>query len=452
MSHLTATIASLHTIERSAELYEKAKRLIPGGTQLLSKRPEFHAPDQWPAYYQSAQGCEVIDLDGNKYLDMSLMGVGACLLGYADPDVSAAVVRAISNGSMCTLNSPDEVRLAEVLLELHPWAQMARFCRSGGEAMSAAVRIARAATGRTLVAFCGYHGWQDWYLAANRAAAGESDSLKGHMLPGLSPAGVPPQLAGTALPFTYNKIAELAAIVRNQGSHLAAVVMEPTRSVDPEPGFLEGVRELCDKVGALFVIDEISAGWRFALGGAHLKYGVAPDIAVFSKALGNGHPMAAIVGRSEAMEAAQQSFISSTYWTEAVGPAAALAVIDKLRHIDVPTHVARIGEQFRAGMLELGDRHRLSVKLSGHPALTSIAFEHADSLALITLMTVRMLKRGFLCGSGFYPSFAHKSEHVNAFLEAADSVFEELSAAARSGDAAKQISGPVKHTGFSRLA
>jgi glutamate-1-semialdehyde 2,1-aminomutase len=452
MSHQFSTLSDMYTVERSVELYEKAKRLIPGGTQLLSKRAEFHAPQQWPAYYQSAQGCRVVDLDGNKYVDMSLMGVGACLLGYADPDVTAAVSRAISNGSMCTLNSADEVQLAEVLVELHPWAQMAKFCRSGGEAMSVAVRIARAATGRSLIAFCGYHGWHDWYLAANRVAGGEADSLNGHLLPGLSPAGVPPQLAGTALPFTYNKIAELAAIVRNHGSHLAAVVMEPTRSVDPEPGFLEGVRELCDEVGALLVMDEISAGWRFAFGGAHLKYGLAPDIAVFSKALGNGHPMAAIIGRSNSMEAAQQSFISSTYWTEAVGPAAALAVIDKLRRVDVPTHVARIGEQFRAGVLELGMRYKLSVKLSGHPALTSVAFDHADSLALVTLMTVRMLKRGFLCGSGFYPSYAHKSEDVDAFLAAAEPVFKELSTAAQNGDAAKRIGGPVKHTGFSRLA
>ena len=328
---------------RSQELYRRAKQLIPGGTQLLSKRPEMFAPDQWPPYYRSARGCEVVDLDGNTYLDMSITGIGACLLGYADPDVTDAVVRRVQNGSMCTLNPPEEVELAETLIGLHPWAQNVRFARSGGEAMAVAVRIARAATGRDVVAFCGYHGWHDWYLAANRVPAGQADPLQGHLLPGLSPRGVPSQLAGTALPFNYNKLDELAAIVRQHAGNLAAVVMEPTRNVPPQPGFLEGVRELCDRSGAALIVDEITAGWRFALGGAHLLYGLQPDVAVFAKALGNGHPMAAIIGRARVMQTAQDSFISSTYWTEGVGPVAALATIRKLRQVDVPAHVRAIG-------------------------------------------------------------------------------------------------------------
>ncbi len=343
------------TRSTSLELYRLAKTLIPGGTQLLSKRPEMFAPDQWPAYYREAQGCEVVDLDGNRYLDMTIMGVSSCLLGYNDPDVTAAVVRRVQAGSMCTLNNPEEVELAQLLIALHPWAENVRFGRSGGEAMTIAVRIARAATERDLVAFCGYHGWHDWYLAANRVAEGDQDRLVGHLLPGLAPNGVPSQLAGTALTFPYNDLDQLSAIVQRHGTNLAAVVMEPTRSADPQPGFLEGVRELCDRAGAVLVFDEITAGWRLALGGSHLRYGVTPDMAVFAKAMSNGHPMAAIIGRAKAMQAAQESFISSTYWTEGVGPTAALATIRKMQQVDVPTHVAAIGSKWRAAMQQVAD-------------------------------------------------------------------------------------------------
>lgn len=437
---------------KSQQMYARAKQLIPGGTQLLSKRPELFAPDQWPAYYRSAHGCEVVDLDGNTYLDMTTNGIGACLLGYADPDVTAAVVRRVQAGSMCSLNPPEEVELAELLLKLHPWAENVRYLRTGGEAMAAAVRIARAATNRDVIAFCGYHGWHDWYLAANRTSVGSADELRGHLLPGLSPAGVPSQLAGTVLPFTYNKIDELAAIISQHGKNLAAVVMEPLRSLDPQRGFLEDVRELCNRAGAVFILDEITAGWRFTLGGAHLRYGLEPDVAVFAKALGNGHPMAAIIGREWVMQAAQGSFISSTYWTESIGPVAALATIEKMQRLDVPSHIHRIGILFWEGLLRLGKQHGLPIIFSGHPPLTSFAFDHPDNGALITLFTVRMLSFGFLTSSAFYPTFAHQPQHVEKYLAATDSVFSELVEAARLGNAEQRIDGPTKHAGFTRLA
>ncbi len=436
---------------RSQQLYRQAKLLMPGGTQLVSKRPEMYAPEQWPAYYRSAHGCEIVDLDGNTYLDMLTNGIGACLLGYADPDVTAAVARRVQNGSMSTLNPPEEVELAELLLKLHPWAENVRFQRCGGEAMSAAVRIARAATGRDIIAFCGYHGWHDWYLAANRSDDNSIDALRGHLLPGLSAVGVPSQLAGTAFPFSYNKIDELATIVQQHGQNLAAVVMEPTRSVDPKQGFLTSVRELCDRSGATLIFDEITAGWRFALGGAHLYYGSEPDIAVFAKALGNGHPMAAIIGRSSVMQAAHDSFISSTYWTESVGPTAALATIRKFQQIDVPKHICRIGIILREGLQQLAKRYNLPLQMSGHAALTSLAFDHPETVALTTLLTVRMLSEGILAGSAFYPTWAHQKHHVERYLEAANKIFEELSEAIQTGDVTRRIGGPIKHTGFARL-
>src|SRR5512136_215358 len=309
-------------------LWQRAKRIIPGGSQLLSKRSEQFLPDLWPSYYRSAKGVEVTDLDGRRYIDMSLLGVGACPLGYADPDVDRAVKEAIDQGSMCTLNCPEEVELAEVLLRLHPWAEMVRFARGGGEAMAVAVRIARARTGREIVAFCGYHGWHDWYLSANLA---DDRNLDGHLLPGLEPRGVPRGLKGTAVPFRYNEIEDLRAIIDRHDGSLAAVVMEPIRDHEPVPGFLEEVQELAAAAGALLVVDEVSAGFRLNTGGAHLVYGIRPDIAVFAKGMSNGYPMAAIIGTGEAMSAAQETFVSSTYWTERIGPVAALATIDKYR-------------------------------------------------------------------------------------------------------------------------
>ena len=446
--------------EQTQAMYSRAKQLIPGGTQLLSKRPEMFAPGLWPAYAREAHGCEVIDLDGRRFIDMTTSGIGSCLLGYADPDVTTAVQRRIARGSMSSLNAAEEVELAELLIELHPWAEQVRYARSGGESMAVAVRIARAATGRDKVAFCGYHGWSDWYLAANVNPAsstnptGATDSLQGHLLPGLAPAGVPRGLAGTALPFTYNRLHELEVIVTRHGDELAAVVMEPTRSTDPDPGFLEGVRELCDHCGATLIFDEISSGWRMHLGGAHLKYSVMPDIAVFAKAIGNGHPMAAIIGRRRIMDAAQTSFISSTYWTEAVGSTAALATIRKLREVNIAAHTSHIGGLMRDGWKNLGARSGVPVKVTGHPALLHLSFDHEHAAALGTLLTARMLDRGFLAGSGFYPSFAHKEHHVTGYLAAAEPVFAELAESIRLGDLLQRlqsINAGVRHTGFARL-
>lgn len=433
--------------------YRRARKMIPGGTQLLSKRPEMFAAGRWPAYARQARGCEVVDLDGRRYVDMTTSGIGSCLLGYADPDVTAAVQRRIALGSMSTLNAVEEVELAELLIELHPWAEQVRFARSGGESMSIAVRLARAATGRDKVAFCGYHGWSDWYLAAN-VADDPTDNLSGHLLPGLAPAGVPRGLAGTALPFSYNRLDELEQIFARHHGNLAAVVMEPTRSLAPAAGFLEGVRRICDRNGVVLIFDEISSGWRMHFGGVHLKYAVMPDIAVFAKAISNGHPMAAIVGRRPIMDAAQSTFISSTYWTEAVGPTAALATIRKLGRIDIAAHTERIGGLMRDAWQTLGVQHAVPAITSGHNALLHLTFEHPQAAALGTLFTARMLDRGFLCGSGFYPSWAHTAEHVRNYAQAAEPVFAELAVAVQSNDVLERLKAidlPVRHTGFARL-
>ncbi len=435
-------------MNQTQKLYKRARGRIPGGTQLLSKRPEMFAPDQWPGYYSRAKGVETWDLDGKKYFDMSMSGIGACVLGFADPDVDAAVKAAIDKGSMCTLNGPEEVELADLLCELHPWAEMVRYSRSGGEAMAIAVRIARAHTRRDRIAFCGYHGWHDWYLAANLAA---EDRLDGHLLPGLDPAGVPRGLAGTSLPFRYNHLEDLKTIVSANAGELAAIVMEPIRDHDPEPGFLKTVREIATEIGAVMIFDEITAGFRLTCGGAHLLYGVAPDMAVFAKGMSNGYPMAAIIGVGRVMEAAQGTFISSTYWTERIGPTAALATIRKFRERDVAQHLMDVGRAVQSGWKAAAVRVGLAVSVGGIPPLSHIAFNYPNGPAVATLFTQLMLQRGFLASKGFYASYAHQPEHVAKYLDAIGEVFPLLAEAVKAGYVEGRLDGPVAHDGFHRL-
>jgi glutamate-1-semialdehyde 2,1-aminomutase len=390
---------------------------------------------------------------------MSYCGILSCILGFADPEVNAAVIRRVHLGSMATQQTADEVELARLLVEIHPWAEQARFTRGGGEAMSVAVRIARAATGRGKIALCGYHGWHDWYLAANlggglspaAVASAASKQLDGHLLPGLEPAGVPRELAGTIETFRYNRLDELDAALEACGDDLAAIVMEPTRSVDPAPGFLEGVRERATARGAALIFDEISSAWRLCLGGAHRLYGVEPDMAVFAKAISNGFAMGAILGRASLMSAAQGSFISSTYWTEGIGPAAAVAAIRKMRRIDVPAHLKMVGAMVMEGWRRLAEKHGLSVTIGGRPASCSLAFPHPSAAALQTLLTDRMLDRGILAAASCSLTLAHAPDHIDRYLLALDGVFAELAEAIRLDDVERRLQGPVKHSTFKRL-
>jgi len=431
------------------DLYKRAKQIIPGGVGLLSKRPEMYAPNQWPAYHREARGCEVWDLDGNHYYDMSSNGIGTCLLGYSDRDVKRAVKRRINLGPMSTLNPAEEVELAELLLHIHPWAGQVRFTRAGGESMAMAARTIRATTDRSVIAVCGYHGWHDWYLAAN---LGNEDTLGRHLLPGLEPLGVPRELCKTTVTFHYNNRKEFKQVIERYGDKLAGVIMEPCRYHDPDPGFLEYVRDEVHKIGGLLVFDEITIGWRLHFGGAHLKFGVYPDIAVFAKALGNGHPMAAVIGTSEAMEGSHKSFISSTYWTESVGPAAALATIKKMSKNNVPSHVEKIGLQVKEYWRKYGNKYNLSVKIDmAYPCLAHFSFEGSLSNELRTLYTQLMLKEGFLAAIMIYPTLAHTEKIVEKYGEAIDRVFYEISETLKKEDVTEQLKGPVAHTGFARL-
>ena len=416
----------------------------------MSKRPEMFLPDRWPSYYSRCEGAEVWDLDGNRFIDMSISGVGACILGYADPDVNKAVKAAIDKGTMSTLNCPEEVELAELLCGIHPWAEMVRYTRCGGEAMSVAVRIARAAAGRDKVAFCGYHGWHDWYIAANLS---NEKNLDGQLLPGLDPAGIPRALQGTVIPFHYNKPETLDAVIERHGEDLAAIVMEPVRHSEPEPGFLKYVREAATRAGAVLIFDEVTSGWRMNVGGIHLLYGVDPDIAVFAKGMSSGYPMAAVTGRRPVMEAAQKTFISSTYWTEKIGPTAALATIRKMRSCNVPEHLNRTGNSVRRIWKDNAERYGLKIKVHGIPPLSILSFEYGeDSQVIGTLFTQEMLEKGFLASKAFYATYAHEDRHINAYDTAVNEVFRTIAEAVSAGSIEAMLRGPVSHAGFKRLA
>lgn len=429
------------------KLWEEAKKIIPGGTQLLSKRSEMFLPKQWPSYFSKARGTTLWDLSGKPYTDMAYMGIGACILGYADQDVNQAVKQVIDNGSMSTLNSPEEVTLARLLLKLHPWAQSVRYARTGGEAMAIAVRIARASTGRDVVAFCGYHGWHDWYLAANLS---HKNNLDGQLLPGLAPLGVPRGLQGTAFPFHYNSIDELKAIA--QKHKLAAIVMEPRREHEPEPRFLQEVRSLARQCKAALIFDEITSGWRMNLGGIHLLYKISPDIAVFAKAMSNGYPMAAIIGKRKVMDYAQKSFISSTYWTERIGPVAAIATIKKMRKRRVQRHLIAIGTLIGKNLTQLSKKHAIGIELSNIPPLITFKFAHSSgSQALHTLYNQEMLKKGYLVTKSVYVSFAHTKDIVEKYIQATNEVFFTLKKAIEHKKIHDFLEGPIAHKGFKRL-
>jgi len=433
--------------KKGIELYKKAKEIIPGGTQLLSKRPEMFLPDLWPSYYTKAKGCLVWDLDGNKYLDFSYMGIGACILGYADDDINNAVKKAIDNGSMNTLNCPEEVELAEVLLKIHPWAGMVRYARTGGESMAIAIRIARAYSGKDKICFCGYHGWSDWYLSANLA---NDKNLDGHLLAGLAPNGVPRGLLGTMLPFHYNKIEELEKIVA-ENSDIGVIVMEPMKFQEDSAGFVSKVREIANKIGAVLIFDEITVGFRFNIGGAHLKLGINPDIAVFAKGISNGFPMGAIIGKKEIMQKAQNSFISSTYWTERIGPTAALRTIKKMQEENVPDYLEKTGLEIKKGLVELSQKYTIKLHIEGFLAMLHISFDYPNSQAIRTLYTQEMLKRNILASGGIYVSLAFREEHIKEFLKAIDEVFPILAKAIEENKVEQLLEGPVAHSTFQRL-
>lgn len=431
------------------KLYKNAKKIIPGGTQLLSKRPECYLPDLWPSYYSKAKGCRVWDLDGVEYIDMDCMGVGACVHGYANDEIDDAAKRAIAQGGMCTLNAPEEVDVAEILLKLHPWAGGVRYAKTGGEAMALATRIARAYTQKDIILFCGYHGWHDWYLSANIA---NKNALNDHHISGLEPIGVPKGLAGTNLPFHYNNIEEFNALMEKHKGNIAAVVMEPIRNDYPKDEFLTKIRKATSDNGIILVFDEITAGFRLCAGGSHLKLGTNPDIAVFAKAMTNGYPLAAIIGRWDIMDAAQRTFISSTFFTERIALAATLRSIRLYCENRVWETQLRNGTLVREGWINAAQNAGIKIKVGGIIPLSHFSVvgqEHP--LVYSTYFTQEMLKRGYLSGGSFYASYAHTDDDITEYINNVYEVFSIMKMLMGKNKVASMLEGSVCHSHFERL-
>lgn len=434
-------------MSRGQDLWTKAKTLIPGGGMLLSKRAEMFLPDIWPAYFSRASGCEVWDLSGHHYYDFSLMGVGTNVLGYCHDEVDRAVKSAIEKGNMSTLNCPEEVQLAESLVDLHPWSDMVRFARSGGEANAIAVRIARAASGKDGVAVCGYHGWHDWYLSVNMNGA---DALTDHLLPGLSTAGVPRGLKNTTFSFKYNDFEALQEIVATQS--IGVIKMEVCRSELPRDNFLKKVRDLASKQNIVLIFDECTSGFRETMGGLHKKFNVEPDIAIFGKALGNGYAITAVLGRKQIMEVAQNSFISSTFWTERIGPVAGNATLRVMGESESWRTITGRGIEIKEGWREMAEKFSLPIAVFGIDPLPSFAFESKRALHYKTLITQEMLKKGYLATTSIYVSLAHTNELLAKYFTDLEEVFSLISYIEHNQlDVDSYLDGPVCHSGFQRL-
>jgi len=428
------------------KLWKRAKKIIPGGNMLLSKRAEMFLPEKWPAYFSQAKGCHVWDMDGNKYIDMSIMGIGTNILGYGHSEVDEAVRQVVDKGNMSTLNCPEEVYLAERLVELHPWADMVRFARTGGEANAIAIRIARAAAGRDKIAICGYHGWHDWYLATN---LGDETNLNSHLLSGLEPRGVPRSLKNSTLPFNYNDLESLQQLLEE--NEIGVIKMEVSRSVQPEVGFLESVRKLATEKNIVLIFDECTSGFRETFGGLHKKYGVEPDMAMFGKALGNGYGITAAIGKREIMEAAQSTFISSTFWTERIGPTAGLKTLDIMEREKSWEKITETGKSIKKRLWEQAREYDLPLNISGLAALVNFNIPVENWLKYKTLITQEMLKKGFLAANSIYVCTEHTENIIEEYFEEIEPIFATIAECENGRNIDELLEGPVCHAGFKRL-
>ena len=431
----------------SKKLWKRAKKIIPGGNMFLSKRPELFHPEKWPAYFKKSNGINIWDLDGKKYKDLSLMGIGCNILGYANKKVDDAVIKAIKNGNGSTINSYEEVELCEKLLSLHKWADMAKLAKTGGEASAMAVRIARAATGKDKIAFCGYHGWHDWYLSANIK---NKNNLSSHLMGGLEAKGVPKNLKNTAFPFTYNNLDELNDILKNHD--IGTIKMEVSRNFKPKNDFLKKIRTICNKKKIVLIFDECTSGFRQTFGGLHKLYNVEPDIAWFGKALGNGYSISAIIGKKEIMDYAQDTFMSSTFWTERSGSAAALETLKQMEKIKSWELITKKGNKVQKKWNEIGLNNKLKMNILGIPALSTFSIESKNWLKYKTFITQEMLKKKMLCSNALFLSVKHDEKTLNEYLDNLNEIFHKISKFEKGNlNVDNFIDGPICQSGFQRL-
>jgi len=430
------------------KLWKEAINIIPGGNGLLSKRPDRYAKDIWPVYFSKAKGCEIWDLDGNKYIDMAQNGIGTAILGYSDDDVNSSVIKAITDGVNTTLNAPEEVALAKKLLELNPTMGGVKFARGGGEAMSLAVRIARTHTKKDKVAFSGYHGWTDWYLATNLKSESNLDE---HLLPGLEATGVPSGLSGTAIPFRYNDIEDFKKVLK-ENTDIGVIVLEGARYDFPTQEFLNIIEYEAKKRDIIIIVDEITSGFRINNSGVYRTFDFNPDIAVYGKALGNGFAISAVVGKKDVMDSAQDTFISSTMWTERVGFVAGLATLNKLCKENVYKHLFEIGNYIGDNWLKLAKKHNLDISITDYKPLVTFKFHYGEkNNEIITFFIQEMLKRGYLTASSIYVTYSHTKSIIDEYLLQVDDVFGIISSLIKSNNIKDKLETEIRTDMFKRL-
>ena len=433
-------------VNTGQKFLNKAKKIIPGGNQLLSKRSEIFLPDQWPNYYKKAKGCEVWDLDGKKYYDFAGMGVTSCTLGYANKDVNNVIKKALDKSNMCTLNADDEFYLAKKLLKIHTWAEMAKFCKSGGEACMVAIRLARAVSKKQKIAFCGYHGWHDWYLAANLQ---NSKNLDKQLLKGLSPKGVSQSFKNSIFPFNYNNIESLEKILKDQKNKIGIIIMEPMRAIKPKNNFLKKVRRIADKNKIILIFDEITSGFHDFYGGIHLKFKVNPDIAIFGKSLGNGYPISAIIGKRKYIDVSQDTFISSTMWTDKIGFVAANKTLEILEKKKINKKIVEYGKYIKKNWQLIAKKYSITIEIFGQDSMPGFKFEDKRNLEISTYFIQEMLYRGFLANTTISISSSYNQKIIDKYLKNFDKVFKKIQNSFKKKNFL--INGPIKHGTFQRL-
>ena len=409
-------------LERSQEWWTRAIKVIPMGTQTLSKSPTQFVQGVSPIYLERGKGAHVWDVDGNEYIDYP-MALGPVLLGYAEPSVDEAILRQLKDGVTFTLMHPVEVEVAERIVALCPGVEAVRYTKSGSDATAAAVRAARAITGRDRVAVGGYHGWHDWYIGATTRNQ-----------------GVPRAVRELTIPFPYNDLDALRAVLRS--APIAAVVIEPSGAETPEPGFLAGVVELAAEHGALSVFDEVITGFRLAPGGARERYGVIPDLSCYGKALGNGMPIAAVAGAWRHMEIFEEIFVSGTHGGETLSLAAARAVLDAVAEGTVLPRIHALGTRMLNGIAKhIGDHgigHR--VRVGGEPERAVVAFAGDDHLVVKSWVQQCLVERGVLFNGSMFISGRHTEADVDRTL---DAFGEAFAAIAEHQDLTPLLKGPA---------
>ena len=417
---MTQEIGSKMKLKQNKNLYKFAKSIIPGGTTLFSKRPELHLPNKWPTYFSKSKKIDVWDLNGVKYLDM-FCAVGTSILGYSNDKVFKAVQKNLKKGNLTTLNCLEEVLLAKQIIKHHPWASMAKFTRGGGEANAVAIRIARACTNKKNVAFCGYHGWHDWYLSAN---INSKKNLDQHLMSGLNYDGIPENLKNTSFPFPYNNFKYLKRLINKK--KIGIIKMEVMRNIEPQNNFLQKIRKICNEKKIILIFDECTSGYRETMGGIHLKFKVNPDLAIFGKALGSGYAINAIIGKRQIMNKAENTFISSTFWGERVGYTAALSSIKEFKRLNVFKKIENNGKLIKSIWLDLSRKHNIPIKVMGTNSIPSFEFI-SDHLQRKTFLTQQMIRNKILATNVIYITIHHKKDNIKKYIKILDEVFYDIS-------------------------